>query len=242
MISPECNLTCTHCYYSDYDNKTKLHYGIFKKIIDKVKEVGTQKELPIEFIVRGGEVSMHQENIKYFEYLLETFRDYKFNIDIRMSTNMQGQTTFYKKYLELIKKYDQKEGNDTNINISIQYSFHLPAGLQNLANQYHAINTIFAETNNKEYAVLAGFGAEINTKNEKILRQKLLEINPAYKDLEIRSGTTDNISHLYNSDPKFNSGKDQDDIYIYNLDYRGFCTNMKTGTNYNVASFKLRLE
>lgn len=238
MISPECNLTCSHCYYSDYDNTKKLHYNTFTKILDKVKEVGSTKKLDIEFIVRGGELSMHPENIKYFKYLLELFQDYSYPVKIRMSTNMQGQTQFYKDYLTLIKQYDKEEGNDTNINIGIQYSFHLPAGLQKLANQYHSINNIFKDTKQIQYGVLAGFGKELNSKNEIELRKNLMLLN---ENLEIRSGTIDNVSHLYSSDVSFNTGKNEDDIYIYNLDFKGFCTNMKTGTNYSVASFKLRL-
>ena len=242
MISPECNLACKHCYYSDYDNSTKLHYGTFTKMVDTVKKVSVEKGMDIEFIVRGGELSMYEENIKYYEYLLELFKDVKnINIDIRTSTNMQGKESFYKDYLKLIKKYNKNEGNDTNINMSIQYSFHLPAGLQNIANNYHKINQIFKDTSTKEYAVLAGFSKEVGTPNEMTLREMILDIDPSYKDLEIRSGTIDNVSHLYSSDPTFNTGKDNKDIYIYNLDFKGFCTNMKTSSQYNVANFKLRL-
>jgi len=242
MISPECNLSCAHCFYADYDNKEKLHYETFKKIIDTVKVRAFKEALDIEFIVRGGELTMYPENIKYFEYLLESFKDIKsINTSIRLSTNMQGEMEFYNKFLQLIKKYNKSEGNDTTLDLTIQYSMHLPAGLKNLAQNLNSINNIFKETKDTQYAVLAGFGLEVNSKNEIILRDMLRDIDPEFDNFEIRSGTIDNVSHLYSSDTNFNAGKDDDDLFIYNLDYRGFCTNMKTGTNYNIANFKLRL-
>lgn len=140
MLTPFCNLSCEYCYYGDYNNKKKLNYKIFTRIVDKLYHKLSQDEtISTDIIIRGGELAIDMDNLKYFEYLINKLAPLKNDWEVNTNTNMLGTTEWYNRYKELMKTYPD--------NVFIRASIHPAEKEESILKAFGEYSLKFPEPN-----------------------------------------------------------------------------------------------
>ena len=106
-LSTYCNWNCSYCSENtDKNNRNKLNFKIFKLLIKKVfLEFHKSGITFCSLSLLGGELSIDDDYLNYFEFLLQESQQYEFILEFDLITNFTGSVNFFNSFCDFKLKF-----------------------------------------------------------------------------------------------------------------------------------------